>query len=193
MNKVEFLNQIENNLKEFKEEETKEIINYYDEIIADKIEAGLSETEAVRSLGNVSDITNEIKVNIVMNRSDKKSTNALKNFLIILGIASTPILLPLGIVFAILFITLFIVLFALVFSFGASGIAVIIAIITQSVVTVITTGEIGAFFIQLGLGLAAGSILLLLTIELFKLTKFLLNKTNKLFSKVIKKRLRKEV
>lgn len=191
MNKKDFLKKIENNLKSFEKSEINEIINYYEEIIADKMENGFTEEEAVDSLGDVDSITNEIKVNIVMKRSNKKNTNSLKNFIIILGICSTPILIPLGIAFAVLFFVLFITLFSLIISFGLSGIGVIISVFVQSISTLVSGGEISVIFIQLGLGLLSGAILILLTLELVRLTKILLNKTNKLFLKIIKKKSKK--
>lgn len=191
MKKNDFLNQIKSNLKGFEQTEVNEIIAYYEEIIADKMENGFTEIEAINSLGDVDAITNEIKVNIVMKRSEKKSTNTLKNFLIILGICSTPILLPLGITFSVLFFVLFVVLFSLIVSFGASGISVIIAVFVDSIVTIIDGGEIYSIFIKLGLGLISGAILIFFTLELFKLAKILLNKTNKIFLKIIKKKSKK--
>lgn len=191
MKRNEFINKIEDNLKAFDQSEINEIINYYNEIIADKMDLGLTEDEAINSLGDVKDITNEIKTNILMKRTNKKSTNSLKNFLIILGICSTPILLPIGITFAVLYFTLYIVLFSFVIAFGASGIAVIFAFLLESVRTLSTSGELSAAFIQLGIGFILGAILLLLTVISIKITKVLLNGTNKFFIKIIRKRSKK--
>ncbi len=187
MNKIEFFKQIKENLKLFDQQEVNEIITYYEEIIADKVENGFTEEEAINSLGNVDSIINELKVNIVMKRSEKKSTNSLKNFTIILGICSTPILLPLGITFAVLFFSIFIILFSLIFSFGVTGCTVIIAVLFESIRGLIDGGELSVMLIQLGLGLFSSSFLIIITLELLKVTKILLNKTNKSFLRVIKK------
>jgi uncharacterized membrane protein len=85
MNKQEFLKEIKSKLNHFQSSELDEITNYYNEIIEDKMEAGLNEEEAINSLGSIETIVNEIKINIVSKRSDEKKTNTLKNFLIILG------------------------------------------------------------------------------------------------------------
>lgn len=187
MNKIEFFKQIKENLKLFDQQEVNEIITYYEEIIADKVENGFTEEEAINSLGNVDSIINELKVNIVMKRSEKKSTNSLKNFTIILGICSTPILLPLGITFAVLFFSIFVILFSLIFSFGVTGFTVIIAVLFESIRGLIDGGELSVMLIQLGLGLFSSSFLIIITLELLKVTKILLNKTNKSFLRVIKK------
>ncbi len=191
MNKKDFFKQIKDNLEGFEKSEISEIIIYYEEIIADKIENGLTEEEAVKSLGDVKSITNEIKFNIVMKRSEKKSTNSLKNFLIILGICSTPILLPLGITFAVLYFVLYLVLFSLILAFGLSGICAIIAVLAQGIISFISGGEISVILIQLGLGLSIGAFLILLALWVFSFTKILLNNTNKLFLKTIKKKSKK--
>ena len=187
MNKIDFFKQIKESLKLFDQQEVNEIITYYEEIIADKVENGFTEEEAINSLGNVDSIINELKVNIVMKRSEKKSTNSLKNFTIILGICSTPILLPLGITFAVLFFSIFVILFSLIFSFGVTGFAVIIAVLFESIRGLIDGGELSVMLIQLGLGLFSSSFLIIITLELLKVTKILLNKTNKSFLRVIKK------
>lgn len=191
MDKKEFLKAISNNLKGFDKSEITEILAYYEEIIADKMENGLTEEDAIASLGNIDDITNEIKVNLVLKRSDKKISNSLKSFIIILGICSSPILLPLGIAFAVLFLSLFIVLFALIFVFGFTGICVILAVFIHSFSTLSTGGDIASIFIQLGLGLMSSAFLIGLTIELYKAMKLLLNKINRFFLKTIKKKTKK--
>src|SRR5690606_8549628 len=155
------------------------------------LEAGLDEEEAINSLGSIETIINEIKINIVSKRSDEKKTNTLKNFLIILGICSTPILLPLGITFTVLFFVMFIVLFSLILSFGLSGITVIGAGIVQSIISFATGEEVFVGLIQLGVSLIIGPMLLILTMYVFKLTQYLLNGTIKSFARLVGKKSKK--
>ncbi|WP_162163858.1 DUF1700 domain-containing protein [Acholeplasma hippikon] len=188
MNKQKFIRELQFNLSKFERSEVEEIINYYEELIADKMENGLSEEATIRSLGNITDIINEMKMNIVSKRIDTKKSNSTKNFLIILGICSTPILLPLGITFATLYFVMFIVLLALILAFGVSGIATIITVVFQGVSSLSIGGNVAHTSVQIGLGFIIGSILVLLSIYLNKITKYLLNQTNKWFTKIIKRK-----
>ena len=56
MNKSEFLNSLEEKLKELPKDEIRKTIDYYDEMIDDRIEDGMTEEEAVKSIGNSGDI-----------------------------------------------------------------------------------------------------------------------------------------
>lgn len=87
---------------------------------------------------------------------------------------------------------MYIVLAALILAFGASGIAVIIAVVVESIRTLSSSGAIASIFIQLGVGLMTGALLLLLTVGVVKLTALLLNNTTKFFIRTIKKRTKKE-
>ena len=56
MTKLEFLYQLEKHLKKLTNEEKKQTISYYSEMIDDMVESGLSEEEAINKLDNPKDI-----------------------------------------------------------------------------------------------------------------------------------------
>ena len=60
MNKTEFLEKLKNELAGLPENEIDERLAFYEEMIDDKIEDGASEEEAVKSIGSVTDIANQI-------------------------------------------------------------------------------------------------------------------------------------
>ena len=60
MNKEMFLYELDRRISYIDIDERCKIINFYSEIIQDKIDDGLSEVEAVESLGSINDIVNEI-------------------------------------------------------------------------------------------------------------------------------------
>ena len=191
MKKTEFINRVQFNLASFEKREVDEIVRYYDEIITDKIEAGLSEEAAIDSLGSIESITSEIKLNLVSKRSDAKDTSSLKNFLIILGICSTPILLPLGIAFTVLYFAMFIVLFAMILAFGLSGITVLISLLFQGIVTIFSSGDVWVGLTLIGVGLTVGSILIFFALYIKDITIVLLNATTKWFAKLVGKKSKK--
>lgn len=192
MNKKEFLMIIENELSKFETSEVNEIINFYDEIISDKVENNIPEEEAVKSLGSINKIIKDIKLNIVLKRSNNNQSSSFKNFWIILGICSTPILLPLGIAFLAVFIALVAVLLSLNIAFGAVGISVFVAYLAESIRSLIMNQSLGQVFLQLGIGLFVGSLFLLLFIKSLRLTKLFLNAVNRRFLKIIRKITKKE-
>ena len=60
MTKKEFLSELKKKLRGLSANEARERINFYSEIIDDKIEEGLSEQDAVGEVGNVDDIAEQI-------------------------------------------------------------------------------------------------------------------------------------
>lgn len=57
MNKREFLKKMDYYLLKISDNERHKFINYYEEIIEDYVENGLSEEEAVKKIGNPQQIT----------------------------------------------------------------------------------------------------------------------------------------
>ncbi len=193
MTKKEFFKLIKDNLKAFNKQEVENIIEYYDELINDKMESGLSEASAINSLGSVSDITNSVKTELVLERSSQKKESSLKNFLIILGIGSAPVLLPIMFAFIVIYFALLIVLLSLLLAFSLSSIGILISLIIKGILILVAGGKLYAFFVSLGAGFIGCAIFLILTYLLFKLAKIALHGTNKFFAKLLKKKQQKEV
>ena len=59
MNKNEFMNELEKRIKKYPDHS--EIISYYYELISDKMDSGMTESEAVESLGSLDDICRNIE------------------------------------------------------------------------------------------------------------------------------------
>ena len=59
MTKQEFLHELKKSLKKLPKSELDECISFYGEMIDDRIEAGLSEEEAVAALGSIKKIASE--------------------------------------------------------------------------------------------------------------------------------------
>lgn len=94
MSKQEFLIKLCCALKGLPESDIEERIEFYSEIIDDKMEEGISEAEAVASLGNVDDIAKQILastpiIKIVKERINKKVS--LKVWEIVLLVLGAPI------------------------------------------------------------------------------------------------------
>lgn len=116
MNKQDFLNQLKEELKMYPVEETSKSIEYYDEAIEDRVEDGMTEAEAIASLGPISEIVNQIKGELPLKTIVKEKTEGKKLpvwaiVLIILGF-------PIWISVAAVIFSLYISIWAIVFSFG---------------------------------------------------------------------------
>lgn len=100
MNKQEFIAQLRKELSGLPQKETEEVISFYSEMIDDGIEDGLSEEEAVASVGDLSEIAQKAVADIPLSKIAKERIrkrgrlSALEIVLLVLG---SPIWLALGI------------------------------------------------------------------------------------------------
>jgi uncharacterized membrane protein len=155
MNKKEFLDELKSSLKQFNDKEIEGVINYYDEMINDKMESGENEELIIESLGSIKNIKAQISADLINVRlkENENKTNLVKtsnNFFIILMLfIASPALLPIGIAFFAVFFSLLITMFALVISFAAASISLIIALIPALFVSFQSTG-IGGVIVSVG-------------------------------------------
>lgn len=171
MTKNEFLNRLRDSLKGYSEKEVDNSIEYYSEMIDDRIEDGVSEEDAVASLGDINEIIKSIKVNMplksvikakVSESKEKRGGSGLSASSIILIILFFPIWLPLLLVPISLIFAFMFVLWALdgvFFGVGAAGILSIVVRVVQAVTAAIAleplaaVGALGAGLLGLGAGI----------------------------------------
>lgn len=127
MKKFEFLQYLRRKLKKYPTNEVNDAVGYYDELISDKMRDGMSERDAVASLGDKREIVKNCVSTMSSRRggnesyetSDSASKAGGKVGAVFLGVLASPVLLPLGIVFAVLVFVIFVVWISLVAAFGA--------------------------------------------------------------------------
>lgn len=134
----EFLRELENGIMQLDESERNSRLGYYAEMIQDRVEDGMSEAEAVASIGDPDELARTILAEqplpaVVKQRIHKekeKRGGAWKTVLLIIG---APLWFPLLLAFAavvlaidVVLIALVIVLFAVVLSFAVAAIAALI-------------------------------------------------------------------
>jgi len=129
MTKKEFLKALEKELIYHGCEDVTTLIEYYDELIEDKIESGLKEKEVINDL-SVSDIVRNMKAERKIGEAVEKPSisNGVKALIAFLGVLSFPMLIAVGAVLFALFITIFALIFTVVVTFGALFLAGVIAI-----------------------------------------------------------------
>lgn len=112
MTKLEFLFALEKKLSLLPQEDVHEHLNFYAEMIEDRIEEGLSEDDAVAQIGSVEEIARQI-TNAFTEKS-VKTKRKFKTWEITLLILGSPIWLSLLIAFFAVFISLYASLWSVV-------------------------------------------------------------------------------
>lgn len=98
MNKNEFLAALRERLNGLPEEDIRKSIDFYGEMIDDRMEDGMSEAEAVNNLGSIEEIMSQILSEVSLPKLVKekvKPKRALKAWEIVLLILGAPLWIPL--------------------------------------------------------------------------------------------------
>lgn len=91
MNKKQFLEAIRNRIKGLPENDIDKSLDYYSEMIDDRVEDGMTEEEAVAALGTVDEIVAQILNDIPLQKlvkekvRPKRSLSAFEILLLVLG------------------------------------------------------------------------------------------------------------
>lgn len=132
MNKREFLNSLGARLTGLPDEDAARYLDYYSEMIDDRIEEGMSEEEAVADLGSIESIFSSVIAETPMTKlvgEKLRKQSSLKGWHIALLVLGAPLWIPLliallAVIFAV-FVTLFSLIvsaFAVVASFAATAV-----------------------------------------------------------------------
>ena len=132
MNKQEFLGRLKEALAGLPQEDIEERLDFYSEMIDDRIEEGLTESEAVAEIGSVEDVARQIMAEIPLAaivREKVKPKRALRAWEIVLLVLGSPIWLSLMIAVFAVVLSLFIVLWSVVLCFWVTAIALAAGIV----------------------------------------------------------------
>lgn len=122
MNKQEFLLSLSRGLAFLPKSDSEERINFYSEMIDDRIEEGLTEQEAVSEMGSVDDVIAQILADTPFTRLAKeklKPNKALRVWEIVLLVLGSPIWLSILIAVLAVIFSVYIVLWSAVISLWA--------------------------------------------------------------------------
>ncbi len=191
MNKREFLNELSRRIGGLGETEAANILSYYEESIDDRVEDGMTEAEAVESLGSIDDIVNQVVSEMslvsIVNGRIKKSRKS-SGVWIALAICGSPVWLPLLLAFVIVILAVYVCVWAVIVSIWAAAVALAASCIGGLGVGVIYI--VNAQAIQgaaiLGAGLVCGGLFLVLLFPLAGLCKKIAGLTVMLMRKVKK-------
>ena len=178
MKKDEFINELKRITAYLPQAESEKYIEYYREIIADAMEDGMSEEDAVYSLGSIAEIEGYIKENNELPSSQKfpsvKSYAPVKNikkrhlpaWAIILIAVGFPVWFPLVCVFFVLYL----VVWAIIASLYAAAASIFVCGIT-AIVASFFAGDFSIVMLTLGTGLFFIGISVFMLTGMIQLTK----------------------
>ena len=130
MTKQEFTLQLSNGLNGLSEEDTRKSVDYYSEMIDDRMEDGMSEEEAVAALGSIEDIRSRILEDVPITRIVKEKITPKRDFRvgeIILLILGSPVWLPLLLAFILVCLALYLTFWVIIMSLYVVDLSVMIA------------------------------------------------------------------
>lgn len=167
MKKYEFLSELKNRLSGLPQEDIEKTVDYYSEIIDDRIEDGIKEEDAIKAIGSIDDVVSKILSDTSLPKlvkSKVKPKRTLKFWEILLIILGSPIWFSLLLAVVIIFFAIYIVLWTVVFvsyvvmaAFGVCGIYGLLAMIPLAV-----SGNIELGLALLGIGFSFSGLTILL-------------------------------
>lgn len=167
MNKEQFLDELRRELSGLPQEDIEERIAFYEEMIADRMDEGMSEKEAVSGIGSVEEIARQIMSEIPLTKLVKEKVRpkrSLKAWEIVLLVLGSPVWIPLAIAAVAVLLSVYAVLWAVVicvyavdFSFAAGTLAGIVGVFAY-----LKAGNpVGALF-SLGTGIVCAGLAILM-------------------------------
>ena len=123
MTRQEFLSKLRIGLDGLSKKEVEERINFYSEMLDDKIEEGFLEEDAVSSLGSIDNIVAQIKREVSVNNAKKVDKKSYKPWQVTLIALGSPIWLSILIALFAVVISLYVSLWAVAVSFWSVFIA----------------------------------------------------------------------
>ena len=167
MNKEQFLDELRRELSGLPQEDIEERIAFYEEMIADRMDEGMSEKEAVSGIGSVEEIARQIMSEIPLTKLVKEKVRpkrSLKAWEIVLLVLGSPVWIPLAIAAVAVLLSVYAVLWAVVicvyavdFSFAAGTLAGVVGMFAY-----LKAGNpVGALF-SLGTGIVCAGLAILM-------------------------------
>ena len=163
MSRDAFIGELRHKLTGIPQEAVDRTVEYYSELIADSMEDGLSEEEAVSRLGSIDEIVaNVVKdtplPQIIQYRVQESKKKGGSGWLIALLILGAPVWLPILIAVAAVLFALFVALWAVVISLWAAVAAVILTAFVAIIAGVV---ELCRLHLPQGLVLLGGGLVCL--------------------------------
>lgn len=185
MRKQDLIKELRLNLSFLPKEEIDDRISFYSELIDDKIEEGVKEEDAIKSIGSIDEIINQIIDEMPLSKIAKdkiKQKRKLSGLEIALIIVGSPIWLSLLLSLIAVLFSLYIIGWSIVISIWAILISLIAVLVAGIVLTIISLfsniyivalSYLGATLVILGLTILMHYVCKIITRLYIKLTKLI--------------------
>lgn len=195
MNKQEYLESIRSRISAMPADDVNRFMDYYSEMIDDRVEDGLSEEEAVADMGSPDAAVEQILEDMPLTKLVKekiKPKHELKAWEVVLIVLGSPVWIPLLMTAAVLLLTLWIVAFALLISFYAVVLSFVAAGIGGLICTIplfianspyMAVLMLGAALIGVGIAILFVVSVKPVTVGIFKVCKASVNGIKRMFVK----------
>lgn len=161
MDKQTFFRALRENLRGLPQEDAERSLEFYEEMVNDRMEEGASEEEAVAALGSVEEITAQVLSEIPLAKLVKakvKPNRALKVWEIVLLILGAPVWLPLILAVAVVLLAVYVTLWALLFSLYAMDFSMAVCGVVFIVAAPFYIPAAPSLFAVMGAGLILGGL-----------------------------------
>jgi len=198
MNKQEFLECLSAGLANAGIADSEGTKEFYEEMILDRIEDGMSEEEAVAAVGSVEDIVNQAKLDkpmtvLVKDKiSESRNTAKSKNLgwlWITLAVVGSPIWLPLSLAFGVIVFSIYVALWSIIFSLFVVEVALAVAAggcLVMAGSVIVGTVPVATAIFAVGAALFIAGIVILLWFPIVALAKVMVEVVKK-FGRAVKK------
>ena len=182
MNKEKFLDALRRRLSGLPQEDIDERIAFYEEMIDDRMDEGLSEEEAVSGIGSVEEIARQIMSEIPLQKLVKEKISpkrSLKAWEIILLVLGSPVWIPLIIAAIAVLLALYVVMWAVVICFYAVDVSFVAGTLACIVGILVYLGEgnPGGALLSLGAGIVCAGLAILMFFVCIGITKAVIKLT----------------
>lgn len=191
MKKEEFLEQLRSRISGLPEKDIKDRLDFYSEAIDDRVEEGKSEEEAVREMGSIDEVVNQIASETSLTKLVKEKyrpTRSIKPWEIVLIIFGFPLWFPLMLTLVILLLVLCILVWVLaivtysteigLIGMGSMGLITFFGYLSQGDVYIFS---LGVSLLSFGVAILFVYVCKWATIASWKFAKYILLGIKKLF------------
>ena len=176
MNKTEFTEQLRAALKGLSEEDLKKSVDYYEEMIDDRMEDGIPEEEAVNGLGSIDEIKDKILKEIPITNIVKekiKPKRSLAGWEIALLVIGSPVWVPIVLSLIITGLSIYMTFWIIILSLYVTDLLLFLSGILGIVAAFMQTNGFATGLFLSGIGITLTGVSVLLFFGFNQITKWM--------------------
>jgi uncharacterized membrane protein len=175
MTRLEFAGLLRGELRGLDSSEVERSVQFYDELISDHMDEGMTEEEAISAVGAPAEIAREILMDMpvaALVRRRVKRRARLKGFAAVLIILGLPVWLPILVAVVAVFVVIVLLAYLVVFILDASLWASVLAVAAAAAVAVMGISLTAGGLLSAGLALGGAGLAVLLALGVIEATKW---------------------